>query len=435
MSEITARRINSTLLSSAVVCAIALAALCPVASAGQYTVASCDSAAAFGHNTTAWVPFANAGTAYEACPTNGGPTAGVSNRLTQGTYGGFSHSGHAFTAPPGATITGIRWAGRMARDNCRWGVYFRAVPSGAAAFGMPNGQFCETLGFDNRGWPTPLAVPGGTTRLEQLVICGAAECPPPAVFHSHVIEVTVDDPQPPSISLSGPLASGQWVSGTAGTPSHVDIHATDNAGVQRIDAALGASNPTQSYGCNWSQPQPCVGQANMTAAPGVGGLPDGRHTLSVSATDAAGNVGVASRDVYVDNVPPDPVVPQILGGNAWRRINGFVVSWTNSPSFAAPITRAHWKLCRTDGSCPSRGQLAGAGVHEIPRLLAPAPGDYRLFVWLEDAAGNQREATAALSVPVRFDPEPPELAFVAPEPADPLRVVVNGSDRHSGNAH
>ena len=67
-------------------------------------------------------------------------------------------------------------------------------------------------------------------------------------------------------------------------------------------------------------------------------------------------------------------------------------------------------------------------------MLAPAPGDYRLFVWLEDSAGNQREANAVVSVPIRFDPEPPDLAFLAPDPADPLRVVVNASDRHSGMA-
>ena len=98
------------------------------------------------------------------------------------------------------------------------------------------------------------------------------------------------------------------------------------------------------------------------------------------------------------------------------------------------ITRAHWKLCRSDGSCSATGEQVGDGVHELPRLLAPAPGEYRLFVWLEDGAGNQREANAAVSVPVRFDPEPPELAFLAPDPADPLRVVVSGSDRHSGIA-
>jgi hypothetical protein len=434
MSEITAGRLNSTLLSTAAACAVALAALCPVASAGQYTVASCDSAAAFGHNTTAWVPFANAGTAYEACPTNGAPTAGVSNRLTQGTYGGFSHSGHAFTAPPGATITGLRWAGRMARDNCRWGVYFRAVPSGAAVLGMPNGQFCETLGFDNRGWPIPLAVPGGTTRLEQLVICGAAECPPAAVFHSHVIEVTVDDPQPPNISLSGPLASGQWISGAAGRFPQVQVTGTDNTGIQRIEAALGVRNSVHGYTCNWSQPQPCLSQESMAWAPGIGDLPDGRHSLSVSATDAAGNAVGATRDVYVDNTPPDPIVPSVAGGTSWRRTNGFAISWINPPQSASPITRAHWKLCRTDGICASSGEVGGQGVHELARLLAPAPGDYRLYVWLEDAAGNQREANAAVAVPVRFDPEPPELAFLAPDPADPLRVVVNGFDRHSGIA-
>jgi hypothetical protein len=76
----------------------------------------------------------------------------------------------------------------------------------------------------------------------------------------------------------------------------------------------------------------------------------------------------------------------------------------------------------------------GQGVHELPLLLAPSPGDFRLFVWLEDSAGNQREANAAVSVPLRFDPEPPDLAFLAPDPADPLRVVVNASDRHSGMA-
>jgi len=55
-------------------------------------------------------------------------------------------------------------------------------------------------------------------------------------------------------------------------------------------------------------------------------------------------------------------------------------------------------------------------------------------VWLEDAAGNRREANAATAVPLRFDPEPPELGFLAVDPADPLRVVVDVSDRHSGLA-
>src|SRR5215204_2336194 len=363
MSEVTAKRPNRTLLATAAAWATALVAPCPVASAGQYTVVSCDSAAAFGHNTMAWVAYGNAGTAYEACPTSGSPTAGVSNRLTQGTYGAFSHSGHAFTAPPGATITKIRWAGRMARGYCRWGVYFRALPSGTPVFGMPNGQFCETLGFDNRGWPIAQPVPGGTTRLDQLVICGASECPPAAVFHSHVMEVTVDDPVRPSISLSGPLVSGQWVSGVTGRVNNLGIAVSDNAGVREIETSLGGRSVAQNYGCNWSTPIPCLSHVATTAAPTVADLPDGRHTVRVVARDAAGNAASDARDVYVDNHPPDPVLPGILGGSGWRRTNGCAVSWSNPPNAAAPITRAHWKLCRGDGSCPSRGEQVGEGVH------------------------------------------------------------------------
>jgi hypothetical protein len=55
-------------------------------------------------------------------------------------------------------------------------------------------------------------------------------------------------------------------------------------------------------------------------------------------------------------------------------------------------------------------------------------------VWLEDAAGNQREAGAVASVPVRFDPDPPEVGFQSLDPADPLRVVLSAADRHSGLA-
>ena len=127
----------------------------------------------------------------------------------------------------------------MARGNCTWGTFFRALPSGSIVMGLPNGQLCDSTGWDSRGWPMTFATPAGTTRLEQLVICGANQCPPGATMHSQTVEVTIDDPTPPSISLSGPLASGRWVSGRAGPPPHVDISATDNSGVQSIETELG----------------------------------------------------------------------------------------------------------------------------------------------------------------------------------------------------
>jgi hypothetical protein len=422
-------------LVALMVTTIAALALAGPASAGSYTVVSCNSAQAFGFNASAWEPYSSAGSTYATCPTGGGFTAGVSNRMTGQPYGGFSFSGHAFTAPAGTTITAVRWGGRLARNNCTWGTFMRAAPSGAAVLGLRNGQHCDQTDFDITNYPITFPTPAGTTRLEQLVICGAATCSPGAAMHSHVLEVTIDDPQPPSISLSGRMVSGQWVSGTTGDIPDLAAIASDSSGIQAIEAVLESQRPAHSSNCNWSLAQPCPASAAMTTAPSIAELADGRHSLRVTAGDAAGNAASTTRDVYVDNTPPDPVVPEVLGGSGWRRTNSFRVSWAEQANAAAPIARVHWKLCLSDGTCPARNARAVTGLRELPNLQVPGPGDFRLHLWLEDAAGNQREANSAVSVPIRFDPEAPELSFALPDPADPLRVAVNATDRYSGLAN
>jgi hypothetical protein len=354
--------------------------------------------------------------------------------MTGQPYGGFRFAGHAFNAPAGTSITSIRWGGRLARNACYWGTFMRAIPSGAKVLGLANGEHCTQTDFDITNYPISYPVPPGTTRLEQMVICGATTCDPGAAMHSHSLEVMIDDPQPPSISLSGRMVSGQWVSGRSGSAPDIRVAATDSSGIKRTEAALGSQHSTQSVDCNWSLPRPCPFEVATSNVPGIADLTDGRHTLSASAEDAAGNSATATRDVYVDNTPPEPVVPEIIGGSGWRRSNGFGVSWANPPNNAAPITRAHWKLCTANGTCPTSGQRAGDAIDRLDDIRAPGPGEYNLGVWLEDAAGNQREANAALSVPIRFDPEPPELAFTPVDAADPLTVRASAVDRHSGIA-
>ena len=412
-------------------CGLVLTFAPQTATARPYTVVSCDSAGLFGYSSAAWAPFGNAGSAYASCPTGGGSTAGISNRLIGATYSGFHHSGHAFTAPPGATITSVRWGGRMARDNCSWATWIRALPSGAPIVGLLNGQACSATWFDNRGWPMTFGVPEGTTRIDQLILCAASQCSPGAAIHTHVVEVTVDDPIPPSISLDGPLASGQWVSGRGG-PVEVPVAAVDNAGIRSIKAEVTGRSHGVEFACDWSRAEPCPRQVRSSTLPAIGDLSDGHHILVVSAVDAAGNISAVSRDVYIDNTAPDPVVPQVDGGYAWRRSNHFSVSWINAVSNAAPIARAHWKLCTPSGSCPSSGHRDGQNIHGLPGLSVPAPGEYLLHVWLEDAAGNARVESAVVTAALRFDPEPPQLAFEPMDAADPLRVVVNAVDRHSG---
>jgi hypothetical protein len=415
--------------------ACCLAALCAphTAAARPYTVVACDSAGLFGYSSAAWTPVANAGRTYATCPTGGGATAGISDRLVDRTYGGFSASGHSFSAPPGTTITHVRWAGRLARANCRWGTYLRATPSGSTMIGLPNGRLCAQTAADFRTFPITLPAPTGTTAVQQIVICGAAQCPPGATMHTSAVDVTIDDPVPPSISLDGPLASGQWVSGRAGRP-HVTITAGDTAGIASTHAEVSGRGHGENYPCNWSQAQPCPGGVRTTSVPSVGDLSDGQHVLMISATDAAGNASSASRPVYVDNTPPGPVTAAVKGGDAWRSRNQFAVTWSNPPTDASPIVRAHWKLCTGEGSCPARGHNDEREIAQLPALNVPSAGEYRLHVWLEDAAGNAREESAASTTSLRFDPEPPQLAFESIDAADPLRVVVDAVDRHSGLA-
>jgi hypothetical protein len=252
-------------------------------------------------------------------------------------------------------------------------------------------------------------------------------------MHAHVLEVTIDDPVPPSISLEGPLASGQWVSGRAG-PVPVPITATDNAGIRSTQAEVAGRSHGEQYACDWSHVEPCPRQVRTTTLPAIGDLTDGHHTLLASAVDAAGNVSTVSRDAYIDNTAPDPVAPAVDGGTAWRRTNHFSVYWSNPTGNAAPVVRAHWKLCTSTGSCPVRGNRDGGNIQALPAIAVPTPGEYLLHVWLEDAAGNAREENAAISAALRFDPEPPQLTFEVMDAADPLRVVVNAVDRHSGVA-
>ena len=55
-------------------------------------------------------------------------------------------------------------------------------------------------------------------------------------------------------------------------------------------------------------------------------------------------------------------------------------------------------------------------------------------MWREDAATNQEPANASVPVTLRFDPEPPELAFDNAPASDPTLVTVSVTDRVSGLA-
>lgn len=421
------RRPRAVLLAAALIAWWWVAA--SPAEARPYTVYACDAAGFWGYANNAWTPL-GAGTIESRCPSNNDSQRGLTTRIVGGdSYPGLTASIFDFFAPPGTTITGIRWSGRLARNNCAWSASIVAYPAASIVVGVPNEAYCSTEEFDLFSSILSFPAPAGTTHLRQMVICGRTNCDPGATFHSRHIEVNLEDWWAPSVSASGALADGHWVSGE----QVVRVDTADNTGIRRMDASIpGTPARSAEFSCNPTFAVPCPGSPSADLSLETTGLNDGTHTLAVTATDGAGNATTANRTVRVDNTPPDPVAPSLMGGEGWRTTNDFGMSWVNSTGQHAPITAAGWELC-SEGRCVE-GSRQESGIEEIRNLAVPRPGDHTARIWLEDAAGNSRREAAIAAVHMRFDPVAPGLTFESPDPADPLRVGVLASDQHSGVA-
>jgi hypothetical protein len=125
--------------------------------------------------------------------------------------------------------------------------------------------------------------------------------------------VTLSDPTPPTLSapsgaLWGPGEAGGVHKGTESvTTSAQDV----GGGVQSIVlSADGQPAETYSAPCNFTFAQPCPSSTGaQTLTLPTTELSDGTHTLTLVATDAAGNQSpVASEQITVDNKAPPPPV-------------------------------------------------------------------------------------------------------------------------------
>ena len=134
----------------------------------------------------------------------------------------------------------------------------------------------------------------------------------------------------------------------------------------------------------------------------------------------------------MDNHAPDPVDGTVIGGEGWRKSNGFTIRWPRAEQRFAPIVRARYRLCDAQATC-SEGTREGTDITEIGDLPVERLGDSTLRVWLEDAAGNHSDS-GAKPMHLRLDPEAPRLAFLPQDPSDPLTIAVRAEDSYSGVA-
>jgi hypothetical protein len=267
----------------------------------------------------------------------------------------------------------------------------------------------------------------------------------PAWANLKDVAVTVVDDSPPAISANaGALWGDGWLRGR----QEAWAAYSDNVGVRHIYGQVDDGQPFSwhefddpgwpaSVRCDYSRSRPCQDIPNGGLRLDTAAIPDGTHTLRAGAIDAAGNRAARERTIRVDNTAPaTPRDVTVAGGDGWRRTNGFAVGWANPPGQAAPIVRAHWRLCPADrqSECTT-GTRDGDGIHEVGGLEVAGTGDYTLALWLEDGAGNLDPASAAPPAHLRLDATPPRSpGFEASDPADPRRLALPVADEGSGVA-
>lgn len=440
------RRLGRWLVPTTVLILFTIALSSPGrAAAGEFTITDC-AADHSGYATSAFEEFTTRGMRWRrACDPQGPGIRGLvtSNVVGSGHVAEGAQSAFVLDAPPGTTFSRFRWSGAMHRRDCRYALQLYAVHPDESAVPIKNVKANRSCprpgGAQANGWPRPRAYDlGGATRIVQRVVCvggsGQQSCSARGqnYIQTFTAEATVVDDSGPSVSITsdGPLARGEWVRGSQA----LDFDASDNVGVKEAwpslatSAELGEARP-----CDYSQRIPCPNGAGRFQVESAN-LPEGTQELHVTARDAAGNQSDSSSiAIRVDNAAPGAVPIGVEGGEAWRNRNGYNLAWQNPVEVdRAPIVAAHYRLCRTGTNECSLGESAGAGVAAIGNLDVPAPGEWEVRIWRQDAAGNQQPDNASIPVKLRFDPEPPQLGFEAPSSNDPTRVSVHATDALSG---
>ncbi|WP_233261806.1 Ig-like domain-containing protein [Vitiosangium sp. GDMCC 1.1324] len=186
------------------------------------------------------------------------------------------------------------------------------------------------------------------------------------------LTVLVDNTAP-TASITSPTAT--YVRGTV----QVTATASDNQYVAKVEfydgPTLFATVTSTSYDASWD----------------TAGLPDGSHTLSIKAYDAAGNVRSASRTVIVDNTGPAVAItsPQ----------NGGTVFLSTTIQATASDTSGVTQVVFYDGSTVI-GTDTTAPYSVGWSTLLVSKGKHTLTARATDAVGNVT-TSAAISVTVQ----------------------------------
>jgi hypothetical protein len=459
-----------------VACALAwlLAAAAP-AGAGTYTVSACTAAKRFGHQTPptqafgdlSVLPNIQTGGMYmrRACGEFDGKPFGMvaGNVVRAGRVSRGQQAGFVMDAPPNASFVNLNWSGKALRRDCRYAIQMYALAADGSVVKVqrqdghvrggirnfpanrncarkdPGTSYLQFAQLGAKYRPVLFGMLGPAVRIVQRTVCiGGARrpfCSARSInrIHTWWAEATVADNSAPSVAIvqDNAFTQGAWINGT----HNVGYTVSDNVGVKRGVAVASGREFVHDRPCDYTRTIPCNNDPGSVQVK-TGEMGEGTQPLVVRATDAADNVGDSPAvTVRVDRTAPAAPAVSVEQGTGWRSQNSFTVVWQNpDEGDRAPITAAHWRLCRAGGTSCTTGSQAGAGIARLADLRVPEPGEWELRVVREDAAGNRNDDYASQPVRLRWDPEAPQLAFEAAPSDDPTRVSVAVTEKISGVA-
>jgi hypothetical protein len=388
--------------------------LCPVlgarsvAWAGTYQVTACDRAPADQNNS--WQLF-NTDIAHlvtgSVCPPSqaGGEQAKATGVYTTDSLTGTgsaatgASAGWTFTAPPSTSIVAFqpdRYLGAYGDNGWIPSITASGTTLESCTFSFPQDECAVGEPFGNvNSLGGVLQVNDATTLTVGITCTGAEGCVPGATIHHawaalYGATVTLSETTKPTFTSVGGVL---WEPGLAGGfhkgTETVSFAATDPTGISQVTLSLdGQPIATATGVCEYTYAIPCQPLAG-TLALNTTQFPDGAHTLTLTALDAAHNESQVTHAITIANNPPPPPV----GLLATRQANGLdTVTWAN-PAHVAPIVGADYQLCPLPGgSCGAPVSVTDTGRLEG---IDPPPGSWEVRVWLADAAGNVNLATAA----------------------------------------
>jgi hypothetical protein len=353
-------------------------------------------------------------------------------------------AGASMFTDDGARFTGfsIRSSGDT-RNGMTWTMAMCAAPfAGCTSYWPRAGVWHDSE--SSLGALMPGSGPIHARHLWAGVSCQASSCADSAAdgraaqiqhYESHAI---VEDYTPPGAPSPSGVSPG-WNSGE----QRLAYSASDaGSGVASVTLTVdGSLHRTNFHDCGqlpgggFRQPVPCLtSTGGEFALNEPGQLADGRHTLAVTARDAGGEAGVAAQEFWVDNnAPGQPLGLAVTGGDGWRGANDFAVTWQNpDQGSGAPIAAAYYKIGSPPTTATDGTRVSGVG--SLEGMNVPDDGDWPLYVWLRDEAGNASAAQHA-TAQLRLDTTAPALAFGDERaPHNPAEVRVATSDAHSGVA-